>query len=245
MPIPLAPIIGAGAVALGQGIASWVSKRNTDKTIKANKEQAKYAYDQQKEMVAAQNEYNSPASQMGRYSEAGLNPHLIYSQGNPGNQATIPQYQAPRAEYKYASPVNLPAMLSTYQDVAMKDAQTDNIRAQTENTEARTAVELIEKRLRGAKSEVATQYGLDNAAADLELKRQALTNAEKEAVGKDLRNEFQRYANQWAKYGITGKDALIIRSGIKIMQQLGIDSSWLIEMLPKGTSLESILNMNE
>jgi len=37
--------------------------------------------------VRTQNEYNSPRSQMARYQAAGLNPGLVYSQGNPGNQS--------------------------------------------------------------------------------------------------------------------------------------------------------------
>lgn len=38
--------------------------------------------------VRQQNQYNSPRAQMARYQSAGLNPHLVYSQGNPGNQST-------------------------------------------------------------------------------------------------------------------------------------------------------------
>lgn len=245
MPLPLIPLIAAGGVALGQGINAWVQKRNTDRTIRANRQQAKYAYDQQKEMIRLQNEYNAPQAQMGRYKAAGLNPNLIYSQGTPGNQSSIAEYQAPRADYKYASPVDLPSMISMYQDTAMKDAQIDNIQAQTENTEARTAVELVNRRLRGAQTEVAVAYGLDTAEAELRLKRQNLTNAQKAEIGQDLQNEFKRYANQWAKYGITGRDALLIRSGIKIMQQLGIDHKWILDMLPSGTTLEDVLKMQE
>lgn len=36
-----------------------------------------------------QNAYNDPASQMQRYRDAGLNPNLVYSQGNPGNMSPI------------------------------------------------------------------------------------------------------------------------------------------------------------
>lgn len=35
------------------------------------------------------NEYNSPASQMRRFVAAGLNPNLIYGQGNPGNTSPV------------------------------------------------------------------------------------------------------------------------------------------------------------
>lgn len=36
-----------------------------------------------------QNEYNSPVNQMKRFAEAGLNPNLVYSQGNAGNMSPI------------------------------------------------------------------------------------------------------------------------------------------------------------
>lgn len=49
------------------------------------------------EMWNLQNEYNSPQAQMKRYEEAGLNPALIYSQGNPGNAATAPVKGVPEA----------------------------------------------------------------------------------------------------------------------------------------------------
>jgi len=38
--------------------------------------------------VRQQNAYNSPSAQMARFKSAGLNPNLVYSQGNPGNQST-------------------------------------------------------------------------------------------------------------------------------------------------------------
>lgn len=40
------------------------------------------------------NEYNLPVNQMNRFSEAGLNRHLIYSKGTPGNQTTQPALAA-------------------------------------------------------------------------------------------------------------------------------------------------------
>ena len=47
----------------------------------------------QERMWHMNNEYNTPTMQMQRYKAAGLNPHLIYGQGNSGNasMATLPQ----------------------------------------------------------------------------------------------------------------------------------------------------------
>lgn len=43
------------------------------------------------------NEYNSPQAQMQRFKEAGLNPNLIYGNGNTGNASSPPQMVVPQA----------------------------------------------------------------------------------------------------------------------------------------------------
>lgn len=43
------------------------------------------------------NEYNTPQAQMKRFSEAGLNPNLIYGMGSPGNSSSPPQKVVPQA----------------------------------------------------------------------------------------------------------------------------------------------------
>lgn len=59
--------------------------------------QNELAYNRQKEMIAAENEYNSPKNQMARYMEGGLNPNVIYGQIQPGQQTQVAQYEPARA----------------------------------------------------------------------------------------------------------------------------------------------------
>lgn len=82
---------GAGALSTGGNIISTLLAN------KANRSLAEYSYEQQKQMIREQNEYNSPKSQMERYLEAGLNPNLIYGDGSSmsGNQQGIAKYEAP------------------------------------------------------------------------------------------------------------------------------------------------------
>lgn len=49
------------------------------------------------EMWKMTNEYNSPQAQMQRFKDAGLNPNLIYGQGNNGNASSAPQMVVPNA----------------------------------------------------------------------------------------------------------------------------------------------------
>lgn len=48
--------------------------------------------DQQLELWNLMNEYNSPANQMKRFQNAGLNPMLAYTQGTPGNASSQPGF---------------------------------------------------------------------------------------------------------------------------------------------------------
>lgn len=130
MPLTNAQIgaLGAGAGGLLSGAGNVVS---TLLTNRANRKLAEYSYDQQRQMIAEQNAYNSPVQQMARYAEAGLNPHLIYGSGqaSAGNQSQIAKYDAPRME---APDVNLGvsgamqmalAYRQAHADIALKEEQ--------------------------------------------------------------------------------------------------------------------------
>lgn len=70
-----------------------LANRRTAKQTRENKKLAQYSFDKNVEMWNMQNEYNSPKNQMKRFSDAGLNPNLMYGKGTPGNATTLPQYQ--------------------------------------------------------------------------------------------------------------------------------------------------------
>jgi hypothetical protein len=78
-----------------------------------------------------QNEYNSPKAQMARYKDAGLNPNLIY-----GQMTNSPAIRSNEMSNAKLAPVNymgaLAEGLQTYQDTALKTAQTDNLKKQND-----------------------------------------------------------------------------------------------------------------
>jgi hypothetical protein len=121
------------ASGIAGGIASIV---NTNKTIKANKQMAEYAYGKDLEMWNRNNQYNTPAMQMQRFKEGGLNPNLIYGQGNSGNATSMPKYQTPKMDYNYKAP-DFSGVVGAYQDTQIKNAQVDNIKANTQTAIAR------------------------------------------------------------------------------------------------------------
>lgn len=132
------PVVGNVAQSL---IEAGTTRRNVDKTNEANMNLAKYSYSQDLEMWNRQNEYNKPVNQMQRFKDAGLNPNLIYGQGSSGNAVQMPKYNAPTLSYNYRPPVDVANILQTYQDFKMRQAQTDNVKAQTEATRQKTLFE--------------------------------------------------------------------------------------------------------
>ena len=80
MPIPLAAAIPAAASVVG-GAISAISGSGKQKRAQRH----------EIDMWNRQNAYNTPAEQMKRFKEAGLNPNLMYGQGSSGNANSKPQ----------------------------------------------------------------------------------------------------------------------------------------------------------
>lgn len=138
MAIPfLVPAIVAGVSAIAQGIAQ--RRQN-----KKNLELAKFQNDANQAAIDRQNAYNTPASQMARYAEAGLNPNLVYSQGNSGNQSGISQYpEIGRPDYG-----SIAAKLSQdFNQSRLADAQVDAQNAKTVQTYAMTRLNKMQAEL--------------------------------------------------------------------------------------------------
>lgn len=87
-----------------------------------------------------QNEYNKPINQMKRYEEAGLNPLLIYNQGNPGNATSHPVSASPK-ESGASALAKVFSTVSAIKNMQAMNAQVDNMKAQNKliNTQAQGA----------------------------------------------------------------------------------------------------------
>lgn len=147
-------LVGTGAMLYDSHQNRQAAKRNTDRTIEANKAESELAYQRQMEMWGIQNEYNSPAAQMQRFLDAGLNPHLIYGQGNAGNSSSTPQYNPANQEYRYQSMQVAPAITailpmlmqvgSWMQDMRLKETQIGKTDTDVEKT--RQLIEFLQQR---------------------------------------------------------------------------------------------------
>jgi len=135
MPLPLIPLIAGASALAGGGIDAISTGRQNRKSREFSREM----YERQKQDNLSfwnlQNEYNSPQSQMNRFQEAGLNPNLIYGQGNSGNSGSVqtpdvqsPQFRTP--EYGRAVSAGGLSVINAIYDLDIKAAQADNLRAQ-------------------------------------------------------------------------------------------------------------------
>lgn len=93
------------------------------------------------------NEYNSPAEQMKRLKAGGLNPNLVYDNGasagspSPVRSSSVESWKpdAPQLDAQ-----GITQSLMQQYDVALKQAQTDNIKAATEVAKQDTALKMAQ-----------------------------------------------------------------------------------------------------
>lgn len=193
MPFPLAliPII-AGAVA---SVRNAIEQRRAQK--KANEQNLALAdkeFANNKAMWTLQNQYNDPAAQMQRLGGAGLNPNLVYGSGSaPGNQSgPSPRYNAPSMMPAFGA-VQLPEMLSQYQDFQMKQAQIENVNAQTANVRERTITEPVARLLRDIQGQ-AGQVKLD-LSKGMAPYQQSIVESQAKKAGVDVQLGLQNLRN--------------------------------------------------
>lgn len=116
-----------------------------------NKNLAEYQADRNEDYLHEQQAYNSPKEQMQRFSDAGLNPALIYGQGSSGNQSaplSFPEIKAPDIQGTFSKIGQQP-----YEVLHAKLLQ-----AQTQNVEAKT----IESTAKSGLYEIQTQIAKNN-----------------------------------------------------------------------------------
>jgi len=124
MPIdPGTAMMITGGANVGQGLFS-LGQAKKQREWASNESQK--AYNRQLEIMNLQNEYNSPKSQMARFAAAGLNPALMYQQGNSGNTAvSSPEYSP--AEGTFPAPdFGIPNSIQMYQDYRLKNQTISN-----------------------------------------------------------------------------------------------------------------------
>lgn len=123
-------ILTGAAGSIGGGLLGLIGQRSANRT---NIQLHQSAFDQNKQMWHLQNEYNTPMAQMQRLQEAGLNPNLIYSSMGQHTAGHAPQMQPAKVENELTpmqQAIQVMPLMSQYQDIEFKKAQTNNVEAQ-------------------------------------------------------------------------------------------------------------------
>jgi len=136
--MPLTPFQGSAILAGAQGLAGFASNAFFGKRQhEYNMELARYQTEASERYQREQNEYNSPKNQMSRFQEAGLNPNLIYGQGNPGNQ-TAPTKTPDFGKVDYQRMAINP--IEMFSNARLMQSQISAINANVVKTQAQSAL---------------------------------------------------------------------------------------------------------
>lgn len=139
------PVVGAwivpAAIAAASLIGNWISSRAQKKS---NQELAEFQASANERYLKNQLDYNTPQQQMLRFQEAGLNPNLVYGQGNPGNQSAALSYPDVKPPDLQAITANLGPLVN---QSLMTQSQTSAIDAKTNKTYVETQLAQLQKRV--------------------------------------------------------------------------------------------------
>lgn len=135
-------------------------------------------------MWKLQNEYNSPANQMRRYEEAGLNPALMYGQVTPGNASSAPQQVTPNAP-NFSQ--DMRDLAQAFNIEGLKQAIADTKLKQANAKAAKVAADQASDEYEGAKA-IGEHYDFDpSSGAFVRLPQ-------------DVKHGVVTYANPYAHY---------------------------------------------
>lgn len=200
--------------------------------------------------VQQANAFNSPAQQMQRYKEAGLNPNLIYGSATNQTSATVRSSNAPSynpTAPKFENPI--PGALAAYVNISQMMAQTENLRAMAELNKTKGAIAEIDLAhrdtmltqgigLTAAKrfnEELRGSIGSQTAEMQVEYMAQKLLNSQKDGYLKDqMRLNLMKEADLKTldyvlrAHGLDGSDPLYIKSLMKFLTTGLLDDAFKI-----------------
>lgn len=236
MAFPVVPVIAGAASASGGLLGNIGSKKRAKRQHEYNKELAQYSYDKNYAMWLENNKYNSPAEQMKRLQEAGLNPNLVYGTGTVAGNTSgqIPKYQQEGRE----EPNMLKGLGAGVQSAALMAAQIKSIQTTTEevelkNTNTREEMGLSPARRGDNGALVNTRYAKAfndalTSAANTTKVRSERDLAALNVTAQSLRNKVLSLEADLAKQGIIrGQNSMqsIIAVVLNLLSKSGISLS--------------------
>jgi len=136
------PIIGGALISAGAGLVGGLLEGSAQESanetnIQLQREQQAW----QENMWNKQNEYNTPAAQIQRMREAGLNPALMYSRGEVGNAGSVGSVAPAHVQPVTGFAQGIGAAGSTIGNAMIQLEQVKQMRAQTQLLQAKATKE--------------------------------------------------------------------------------------------------------
>jgi hypothetical protein len=189
----LGTAIGAIGGAAISAIGNWFGNRSNHRASRAAFErESKFAREERlaqqqwiEQMYEKNNSYNSPAAQMQRLKDAGLNPDLMYSRGDVGN-ATAPEApaQAPTPRYNVIPTNTYGQTAQIAADAGLKAAQARLAESQSKKTDTEESLLTGDYLLRKARTE--SDIELNNSTIYVNHELGQLNHAQAEVAAKKL-----------------------------------------------------------
>lgn len=201
-------IIGSSSSASAQSKANETNLQIARETNAANAALAQQQQNWNIDLWNMQNDYNTPAAQMQRYKDAGLNPNLIYGSGSgsSGNATAISSVAPARMERASVQPVNY------FQGIAQGMSQAMSAFLQSQQ------LSVAEKRAEADLTRTASNV-------DLNVSRQGLIQAQTvsetlrpEQIAANVNKLNQDTARQFVETGI--RSSFQVHSDIYYKQQV-------------------------
>ena len=125
------PLIVSSALAAGGALTNYFSTKSQNK---ANVDLWKQQMD-----------YNTPTNQMARFAAAGLNPRLMYTQGDAGTAGPPPKMENPTTRAYQQTAASTEAMMQYALQMRLQGAQIQNLESQNKVIEQQAITETIKQ----------------------------------------------------------------------------------------------------
>lgn len=175
----LGPAISVAGSLLGTGLGAM----STGKMNKRSENFARWMYARQRQDALAdwnmQNQYNSPQAQMQRFKDAGLNPNLIYGQGESGAASMVRSSSNSTPSFR---PMDFSGLGEAGTGVMLNALQAKQMRANIQRTQAETSAVQTNTADKELSLAVREAVGFDRLAMRAVAENQSATSAQRKAV---------------------------------------------------------------
>ena len=219
----------SSGLATGLGIAQGIGGLNSgQKSFQRNRDLMYEQFGLAKQMYDYQNAYNTPAMQMQRLKDAGLNPALMYGQGTTGNASGYPQAQTV-APYQH-TPTDFQPLMNSITTASQKNLTDATAIGQGIDNAKKTAT-FSDDVLYAEANRQQAQAQKDKLVEEklnIALQRQGIiADNEKKKIERDIqqidKDFFKNYQLAPSDFGIW-----------KLLKRMGVSATMIIDYLITG-----------